>query len=525
MPAESLSYASTLPLPKAIQALLDQHPSVARFIDDFATPQAFERRIATLDHPAERRRLLSERLLSQHKNSSPKVIANCKRLAEASTYTVTTGHQLNLFGGPAFFVYKIAHTIAMAKALEAQHPGVHIVPLFWMASEDHDIAEINHVQGKNALHLWENAGSGAAGRLSLTTLGTVTEEFLNDLPDDGAPWHDLLKQYAQCTTLADATRLMVDALFGDYGVVALDADDRELKRAFAPVMRRELEQRLAKPAVDQATAELTQLGFLAPVSPREVNLFYLSEGQRDGILFEGHRYVAGSALNADLNEAIALMDAHPERFSPNVVMRPVYQEFLLPNLAYIGGAGEMSYWLQLKDVFEALEVRFPLLLPRNGAVVFNERESGLLDTLGYSVADAFTDLDELKRAYVLGDDASDQVLAEAANGLLSIYSSIDAHLTAIDGSLHQRVQASLAKQIKELEQLEKSAFRARKQQNEVAMKRIERLHESVFPKGRFQERYRSFFELDRYVGHKLIQHCVAHFDPFEPSLHAFRSKG
>jgi bacillithiol biosynthesis cysteine-adding enzyme BshC len=274
-------------------------------------------------------------------------------LKSDNTYTVTTGHQLNIFTGPLYFIYKIVTTIKLCRQLKDAFPDKNFVPVYWMASEDHDFAEINYTNiGGKKVHWWYEA-SGATGRINPDTMRQAINQYKGVLGIDGHA--DELGEmvetaYTKFDKLADATRYLVNALFGRYGLVIIDADDHRLKQQFAPIMERDIIEQNSFKNISSVNEQLQKLGVHVQVNPREINFFYLKDSLRERLVFENDRY---SVMNTDISfteEELKLeIKTAPERFSPNVVMRPLYQECILPNIAYIGGGAEVVYWLELKS--------------------------------------------------------------------------------------------------------------------------------------------------------------------------------
>ncbi len=279
---------------------------------------------------------------------------NLDRLAQADTLTVTTGQQPALFGGPLYNFYKALTTVALAQQAEAalNRP---VIPVFWVASEDHDRDELDHtwIDFLTCLR-YPDLGSGPVGR---HVLGPAIDHLTDRTGPTRTPWQP-------GRTWATAYRLTLDALLGDRGLIVLDADDRRLKAAAAPLWAAELSgQGIYGPVMTQTEA-LRQAGFAAQLQPRPINLFWIENELRERIEADtpaGFRTAEGSRRWSAAELEAALADK-PEAFSPNAALRPLYQETLLPNLAYIGGWGEIAYWMQLRQAFGPLPM--PVLVPR-----------------------------------------------------------------------------------------------------------------------------------------------------------------
>lgn len=522
MAVKRLALTSHLSLPKGVHDLLHHSAGVKDFISEFPTVEGFQALINRHDHPADRRKILSEALLRQNPEAHTNAIANIKSLADQKTFTVTTGHQLNIFTGPAFFIYKIAHTIKLARELSKEFPQNRFIPVFWMATEDHDLEEINHWHSFASTYRWDAQTAGAVGELKTDQLSDVLDEWLQEL--NRGEQHtstDVLKVAAQKPTLTESTRYIANALFGTHGLVIIDASTPELKNCFKAVMIDELKHQHSSKSVEAQNAKLQAEGYPIQVNPREINLFYLSEGSRERITSDGHRITSLNGLDSNLSTIEDAVNEHPERFSPNVVLRPLYQEYLLPNLAYIGGPGEMSYWLQLKGVFDHYQVSFPILAQRNSVVVFSSRERELMSELNVSVEDLLGDEHQLYRSYVLDGDEKDPLFDEAADQLTELYNRIGVHLSGIDPTLEKRVSAVLAKQLKDLEGLEKSGVKALKQQHDVSLNRLKKLRAIIYPEGVFQERRVNYFVLSQRYRGDLIDDLIEGVNPFQSELLVF----
>lgn len=500
-------------LPKAVADLISGAPQAMPFVRDAPSLLALHDYANERRFEQNTRAILTEALVEQNQASKhPEVHAALTSLADPNTFTVTTGHQLNLLGGPAYFVYKIAHTVALARALEKELPGKRIVPVFWMASEDHDFAEIATANTFQSSHSLQQMQGGAVGPMPIANLAEVAEAFVAEIGGMSDETAAFLNSLAKHSTLAEVTRSLVDYLFGKYGVVVLDANDKRLKRLFVPTLRKELIHAPVHAAVSATNSELTAAGYPLQLTVREINVFYLSEGSRDGIIKEGGRYKAGTALDTDETGILELLEASPERFSPNAALRPIYQECILPNLAYIGGPGEMRYWMQLKRSFEALAVDYPILVPRNSVTVFGSKECDWMAALGLTELDLLEPLHELTRRLVLGDAQDDPKIASARQSMADVFESLASYMKTIDPTLEAKAAAAETRVAKELDGLEKSILRTKKQHEEVAVRRLERIHRQAFPAGP-QERTINYFAIAALSDEDLIDRLVSDFRP------------
>ncbi len=439
---------------------------------------------------------------------------NIEDLAHEKTYTITTGHQLNIFSGPLFFIYKLVTAINACRQLSEAHPDHRFVPVYWMASEDHDFAEINHFHLFGQRYTWETEQQGAVGRFGLEGM----DEVLSSLPE-AVPLFE--KAYREQDTLAAATRYYVNELFGKQGLVVLDADDATLKRHFAQVMQDDALNHSAKKLVEDASQRLDELDYRTQVHPRDINLFYLTDRQRERLVRQEESFAVNNTDQYFSEEKLRdEMEDHPERFSPNVVLRPLYQEMILPNLGYVGGPGELAYWLQLKPMFDHYQVPFPVLLPRNFALVVNKSNAKKLQKVGIRVADLFLDTTNLIKNFVEENAEASLSLGEQKAALAKVYDDVEEKVLAVDGSLKGFIGAELSKAFKSLENIEKRLKKAEEQKQETAVGQLESLKEKLFPDGGLQERHENL--LTYHINNpQFIDELLAKFDPFDLSFNVF----
>lgn len=483
-------------------------------------PQMKEKKLSP-----EIREILVESLRNQYADLpvNESVNAHIEALKEQDTYTVVTGHQLSLFTGPLYFVLKIVHAIRLSEELKKQHPDKKFVPVYWMATEDHDFEEVRNAHIFTRTISWDSAESGAVGRFSAEGLDSVRKEIADlfgNYPD--AEIHDLLSSFDEMN-YAEVTRSLVHQLFGRFGLVIIDADRTELKRVFLPVIRKELQEQFAHKALTITNAALKLQGGKIQVNPREINLFYLSEQRRDRIeIGEDGFYIEGSGKRS-LEELLEEAEIHPERFSPNVILRPLYQEMILPNLAYIGGLGEISYWLQLKRVFQAMDVVFPLLNVRNSVLWIDGGMSARLDKLQLHLEEIFLPGDQLKRMYIeerSGDSEKWEKFDELTQ-MLMMY--MDESVSAIDPSKQAFAEGEKVKLEKQMSAFKDKLIRFAKNRSEDIMKQIDTVKDRLFPGDGLQERKASFFTFcpdGNYTPRLDLLHH--HIDPFDGDLIVIR---
>lgn len=447
----------------------------------------------------------------------PAVRQNLQLLELPSTLTVTTGHQLCLFLGPLYVPFKVLNVVKLARRLST--PDRAVVPVFWLATEDHDRAEIDHAFINGAKVQWPGTPAGAVGRLKLEGIQAVLAQVepLLGRGADADAMRDLLRRcYRAEYTLAQATRLFADALFGRFGVLVLDADDPELKRLFAPVMAEELINQVAARTVHYANEKLAG-HWRSQAFARDINLFHLSPGKRSRIEQQNGKYQVldgGPAFTFD--QLNAELEAHPERFSPNVLLRPLYQETILPNIAYVGGGGELAYWMQLRWLFQAVQVPMPVLLLRTSAAFIGPKDVEALERLGLSVADLFRPLEAL-RAQVARHLVPFPVSVDAERALAaSLYVALRERARAADPTLEGAVLAAEARAMHGLDAVERKLLRAAKRREQQPLDRLGRVYGRFFPAGGLQERRENFLPWYAREGPAFLDRLLDALDPLDP---------
>ncbi len=524
MPTDCISYQTSGYFSKLIQDYLDQKSELKPLYNHFPTLENFEKQItekqANFDHA--NRIPLVETLKKQYQNIeiSDSTKQNIELLALPNTFTITTGHQLNLFSGPLYFLYKIISTINFTKELKLKYPANNFVPIYWMATEDHDFEEINYFNFKGKKFRWNKESTGPVGRLSTEGLEEFFEIYSKDLGSSTNA--NVLKKifeeaYLKHDNLADATRFLANSLFANYGLVILDADDANLKRPFIPYIKEELEQQTSFKAVQETISKLQD--YTVQVNPREINLFYIEDDLRERIIFEKDKYfVNNTKISFSKEEILQLLENNPEKFSPNVIMRPLYQEIILPNLCYIGGGGEIAYWLELKSFFDAVKITFPMLLVRNSVLLNTEKQAKKADKLGLSWADLFTKPADLVNTITRKLSAFPIDLTPQKETLEKQFEYLYELAQQTDKSFTGAVKAQEVKQKKGLDNLEKRLLKAQKRKLDSELQRVADLQFELFPNQSLQERQANFSEFYLEKGEQLIPLLIQKLKPLETNF-------
>ena len=521
MPTDCISFQSSGYFSKLMQDYLDQKPELKSLYNNFPTLENFEKQIneKAANFDSNNRIALFETLQKQYEkiDISDSTKQNISLLALQNTFTITTGHQLNLFSGPLYFLYKIISVINLTKELKSKYHSYNFVPVYWMATEDHDFEEINYFNFKGKKIRWNAESNGPVGRLSTTGLEDLFEVYSKELGSstNAAELKKLFENaYLEHENLADATRFLANSLFANYGLVILDADDANLKRAFIPYVKEELENQTSFKEVQKSIESLAD--YSVQVNPREINLFYIEDQLRERIIFEDDKYwINNTKMYFSKEEIFKVLESNPEKFSPNVIMRPLYQEIILPNLCYIGGGGEIAYWLELKAFFDAVNITFPILLVRNSVLLATEKQAKKADNLNLSWKDLFSKSDSLMSHITHKLSPFPIDLTPQREALERQFEYLFELAEKTDKSFSGAVKAQEVRQKKGLENLEKRLLKAQKRKLQDQLQRVADLQCELFPNYGLQERQTNFSEFYLEKGEQLIPILIQKLKPLE----------
>lgn len=460
-------------------------------------------------------------LKAQYEGLSPSQaqINRIEKLLEPTAFTVTTAHQPSLFTGPLYYIYKIVSTIKLARQLQDAYPDYTFLPLFITGGEDHDFEEINHLQLFGKTVQWENEESGAVGQMSTDSLKPVLAE-VKDILGDSLRAESLYAMLEEAVErhrrYADVARYITHQLFKDYELLILDPSHPKLKGRFTPYIKEEIFEQPSKGLVESTVAELEKAGFSEQAYPRAINFFYLGNGFRERIVEEDGKYqVLNQNIEWDRAALEQEIEEHPERFSPNVVMRPIYQECILPNIAYVGGGGELAYWLERRKQFEHFGVNFPVLIRRNSVLFVDKGSSKRLRKLDLSVTDLFGDVEALIKDYVKQHTENEISLKAEKAELQKVFKQVEAKAKEVDPTLVKAAAAEGARQLNSLGQLEGKLMKAEKQRHDTAVNQMRKLKEKLFPGNGLQERHDNFMMFYLKYGDDFFRMLFAALDPLK----------
>jgi len=455
---------------------------------------------------------------------SKKVKSNLELLGSESTFTITTGHQLNIMTGPLYFIYKIITAIKLSIELNKKYKEMKFVPVYWMASEDHDFEEISFFIHKGKNFRWtKKNNSSPVGRIKTDNLKNILDLFEKELGDspNAIQLKKLIKfSYRSGKNLSQATRTFVNHLFGRFGLVILDGDDKNLKKHFIPHFEEEIVRKTCyKYVVKQIkkVKEKYNSKYNPQINPREINLFYIASGKRLRIVDDNSQDNKNDVV-LNTHNFTNEIKKHPDRFSPNALMRPLYQEVILPNVAYVGGQAELAYWLQLKALFDFKKIPFPILCLRNSAVLIDEKSLIKSKKLGLKKQDYFLKKEVLAKEKVFQSSQINLDLSFLKKQLIKQFNYLEKIVSKTDVSFLGAVSAQRKKQLNGIEKLEKRLIKAEKKKLADELERLYTLREKFFPESNLQERIENFSSFYLEWGEDFFDLLL---DSFEPINHKF----
>jgi bacillithiol biosynthesis cysteine-adding enzyme BshC len=440
-------------------------------------------------------------------------------LAGNQTFTIVTAHQPVLFTGPAYLAYKIISAIKLCKLLKDQFAPFNFIPVFVTGGEDHDFEEIDHANLYGKTIQWENDETGSVGRMSTSSLGDALQslkDILGDSPTAQKCFEIFERTHTHHSKYGPAFCDLINGLFGPLGIVVVNMDEPRFKQKMKDIFKDEIINHHSAAYVRNTQQEMENAGFGPQAYARDINLFYLDDGVRNRIEKVGQSYqIVDTNLSFSEKEILEMVEKTPERFSPNVVVRPLFQEKILPNLAYVGGGGELAYWLERKNQFEFFGVNFPVLVRRDSCLWVDKGTLKKMQKLDLEVSDFFKPEIEQIKEFVAKNAEHEFSLQDEKSKLESLWTIIENKAAVIDPTLKGAAAAEGKNQIKSLEKIEDRLRRAEKQKHEVALGQIKNIREKLYPAGGLQERTANFLEFYLRNPDTYFQTLLDVFDPLD----------
>ncbi len=439
---------------------------------------------------------------------------NIEKLADDNTYTITTAHQPNIFTGHLYFIYKILHAIKLANYLSETLPENYFVPVYYMGSEDADIDELGEVTILGTNYKWQTKQTGAVGRMkvddALLKILDAIAGAVTVLPNGNEIISLLKKHYTLNKTIEQATLGLVNDIFASYGLLILLPDNPVLKKQFTTVAKKELKEQFSHIIVEETKKKLAE-NYKIQAGGRELNLFYLKDNIRERIEFKNNKWsVVNYSLEFTEEELMNELATYPERFSPNVILRPVFQEMILPNVGFIGGGGELAYWLELKGLFEYLKVPYPIIVLRNSFLLIDKKSIDLASKLQLSTIDLFKKEFDLITNITKAKSLLQLDLKKEKESLCNLYQQIKKQAGNIDTTLAAHTQALHMQALHKIEALEKKMLKAEKKKFEAEQRQISKLKQTLFPNNSLQERVENIVPYYAKYGNIIFETLYTH---------------
>ncbi len=509
-----------------VKDYLSKKESLKPFVGQWQEMESIQVLLQNRSFEQSKRDILSAYLVQQYKNAdinlanSAKVLANIECLKNSETFTITTGHQLSLFGGTLFMSYKILTAIKLAAELQKNNPQNNIVPVLWLASEDHDFEEIQSTYLFGKKFTWEkDSMNKPCGKLDLAGIEKLIEEMKLVLgtSETAQNWIGKIEDaYKSPYDLGTATLRFYHSLFEEFGLVILDPNNRALKSLFAAEIQNDL---LLQKNFEQQTAgdKVLAENYKLQINARPLNFFFLDELLgRVMVKKEGDFWICGSNQWNEI-ELRTQVNNHPENFSPNVNLRPLYQECVLPNLAYIGGPAEISYWMQLKPIFDQNHGTFPLLVLRFMNVIFGKGLAEKMEKFHLMLSDLLMDENKLADLFIKQSKGFDfkQKVEDVLNELqqfVDLSKNIDPNLSK--EFLEQKLK------LKDFFKNKSGEFnKALAKADEAQIEKLLKLRSKLFPAGVFQERMETLLQHELMANNNLRSELFEILQPLSGQLH------
>lgn len=492
-----LPYRQTGFFSKIITDYLDRASALIPFYEHPVTMEGIRASLEARTKVSVDRKTLVAALKEQYQavEAASPVTANIDRLLDKNTFTVCTAHQPAIFTGPLYFIYKIIHAIRLADRLSKDLPGKHFVPVYYMGNEDADLEELGNIHLNGEKLEWITKQKGAVGRMNTKGLEKILDRVEGELsvqPYGGQLIEKVKEFYLKSPDIQTATFRLLHWLFAEYGLIVLIPDKASLKRLMIPVFEDDLFHRTPCRIVEKTIGTIP-VEYKVQANPRPINLFYLKDDLRGRIEKTGEVYKIHESTLEFTPEALREeLHNYPERFSPNVILRGLFQETILPNIAFIGGGGETAYWLELKGLFQHYGRPFPMLILRNSFLLVEKLWAGRAEHAGLTVKDLFRPEDSLLNELVKRESQQQLSMEKEIEAAERYYVALKERARPVDPTLVQHVEALQAKAMRPLKEMEKKLLKAEKRKFVDQQRHIQALRSALFPLNSLQERIDNF---------------------------------
>ncbi len=463
-------------------------------------------------------------ILEQYKNDIPskKTAVNIESLKKNNTIAVVTGQQLGLFGGPLYTLYKSITAIKLTASLKEKYHQFNFVPVFWLEGDDHDYDEVRTVglidSSNQSIKLsYDDGKLGEFNRGSVADIKFETEinnvfseieEKLRSTEFTPAILQKLKSFYSEGSTFSEAFRKLIFEIFDSYGLVILNPQDLKVKELLKPLFKKEIENFSEHSiSVLQRSAEVEDL-YHAQVKIKPINLFTHIDGGRYSIEpGENEFRLKGKRLKYTKDELLNQIENYPENFSPNVLLRPICQDYLLPTGFYIGGPSEISYFAQVIPLYEKFGLEQPFIYPRAAATILEKNLDEIISKFNLNFSDLLLDEKELIEKVLSTISSFDltNLFTEAENEVTKLMKSLERKLNEVDPTLPDLVEKTEGRMIQGLNQLKGKAEKAESLRFDSSIRQIKKVRNIVYPNDNLQERELNFYYLVNKYGWEILK--------------------
>ena len=453
-----------------------------------------------LNFSKDSREVLFKELDQQYENleTSSLVKKNIRSILSDNTFTVTTGHQLNIFTGPMYVIYKIVSVIKLSQTLSKKYPKYKFIPIYWMASEDHDFEEIKSFHSNGKTYTWDIESKGPVGNLNTETLKNIFKEDIS-IPEF------FKDAYSSSSSLSEAVRKYMNYLFGEYGLISIDPNSKDLKKNISDIIVDDVINNTIE-NIEKSSNEVSD------VYVRKVNFFYQESDLRERIDKTDKYNVLSTSLSFTEKEIKDKIKSSPELFSPNVITRCLYQQRILPNVCYLGGPAEIVYWESFKKFFDNYNIPYPVLVPRDFALLLTAKVQKLIKKLNLLPRDLFEDKSKIENKVLEVEADESKNFKREIDHIKKILINVSEKFEKEDPTMKPHVLATAKKIENRLLQIERRYINKQKKNNIKMINQISDLYMFLNPGNSIQERkenFISFYELN------FIEDLIQNLDPLD----------
>jgi bacillithiol synthase len=526
----NISFKEIFKTPKLYKDFLYDFPKVETFYSgDYKKGKTYSDIFCQLDKKTFPRDEIVSLLTRQNKNfgCSEKTLENIQLLEKAGSYCVFTGQQVGIFGGPLYTFYKAISAIKLAKSF-SQKFGKNLIPLFWLASDDHDFDEVKSVglldKENNFVQLDYLPREDVSGKsMAKISLDENIEKLLSQLKDcffqtefEDDVFKKLKDLYHPGGKITQAFASWLSFLLGKYGLVVIDPSDAEFKRLALPVFLKEIENpKKTNQLLQKTNLKLKSLGYHLQVHKTEdLANFFIDEGKRVRVKIADEKFtLEGTDKRLSGDELKKIIQEDPSRISPNVILKTVVQSYVFPTAIYVGGPGEISYYAQTKEIFEFFDVGMPVIYPRASLTLVEPKIEKILEKYSLPFTQLFDDVESLIN-FVMRKNlphSLEKNLKEANERIQEELDSLE-KVIRFDPTLERTLKTTQNKIGFELKSLEKKIFQSHKKQNQIISDQIHKAKSHLFRDRKLQEREISILPFLVRYGFEIIDYLYDKID-------------